>query len=149
MTGRFPSNNDPNLQNIPIRTPEGHACEAFVVRPGSFRSPETISSQIELRIMAHLSGDEAFAARLTDGQDAPCHGGRGVQPEPEQVSSEQRRYAKVINFGLILRHERLWPGQEPSTSRPKAAAAYIDRLFPAVTPASSATDETMQMAKAQ
>ena len=101
VTGRL-SSNDPNLQNIPIRTPEGRRVrEAFVAPPGCVIASADYS-QIELRIMAHLSGDEALLHAFTAGLDV--HRATAAEVfgvEPDQVSSEQRRYAKVINFGLI------------------------------------------------
>ncbi|WP_348706239.1 DNA polymerase I, partial [Acidovorax soli] len=101
VTGRL-SSNDPNLQNIPIRTAEGRRVrEAFVAAPGCVIASADYS-QIELRIMAHISGDEALLRAFTDGLDVH----RATAAEVfgvavDQVSSEQRRYAKVINFGLI------------------------------------------------
>ncbi|MES2423634.1 MAG: DNA polymerase I, partial [Pseudomonadota bacterium] len=101
VTGRL-SSNDPNLQNIPIRTAEGRRVrEAFVAPAGSVIASADYS-QIELRIMAHISGDEALLRAFTEGMDVH----RATAAEvfgvaTDQVSSEQRRYAKVINFGLI------------------------------------------------
>ncbi|TXH91044.1 MAG: DNA polymerase I [Rhodoferax sp.] len=101
VTGRL-SSNDPNLQNIPIRTAEGRRVrEAFVAPEGSVIASADYS-QIELRIMAHLSGDEALLRAFREGHDVH----RATAAEVfgvalDAVSSEQRRYAKVINFGLI------------------------------------------------
>jgi DNA polymerase-1 len=101
VTGRL-SSNDPNLQNIPIRTAEGRRVrEAFVAPPGSVIASADYS-QIELRIMAHISGDESLLRAFTEGLDV--HRATAAEVfgvEVAQVSSEQRRYAKVINFGLI------------------------------------------------
>jgi len=101
VTGRLASS-DPNLQNIPVRSPEGRRIrEAFIAPPGS-RIIAADYSQIELRIMAHLSGDESLLRAFAAGEDvhrATASEVFGVAPE--EVSSEQRRYAKVINFGLI------------------------------------------------
>src|ERR1039457_6464454 len=101
VTGRL-SSNDPNLQNIPIRTAEGRRIrEAFIAPPGaSILSADY--SQIELRIMAHISGDAGLLAAFGEGVDvhrATASEVFGVAVP--DVSSEQRRYAKVINFGLI------------------------------------------------
>ena len=101
VTGRL-SSNEPNLQNIPIRTPEGRRVrEAFVAPPGSLIASADYS-QIELRIMAHISGDEALLNAFKTGIDV--HRATAAEVfgvSVDQVSSEQRRYAKVINFGLI------------------------------------------------
>ena len=101
VTGRL-SSNEPNLQNIPIRTPEGRRVrEAFVAPPGSLIASADYS-QIELRIMAHISGDAALLNAFKTGIDV--HRATAAEVfgvSVDQVSSEQRRYAKVINFGLI------------------------------------------------
>ncbi|MEQ1537154.1 MAG: DNA polymerase I, partial [Burkholderiaceae bacterium] len=101
VTGRL-SSNDPNLQNIPVKTAEGRRVrEAFVAAPGHVIASADYS-QIELRIMAHISGDASLLLAFHDGMDvhrATAAEVFGVQTH--EVSSEQRRYAKVINFGLI------------------------------------------------
>ncbi|MEO8299695.1 MAG: DNA polymerase I, partial [Burkholderiales bacterium] len=101
VTGRL-SSNDPNLQNIPIRTPEGRRVrEAFIAPPGC-RILSADYSQIELRLMAHISGDANLTRAFTEGQDV--HRATAAEVfglRPEDVSTEQRRYAKTINFGLI------------------------------------------------
>ena len=101
VTGRL-SSNDPNLQNIPIRTPEGRRVrEAFIAPPGH-RIVSADYSQIELRIMAHISGDEGLLRAFAEGIDVHRATASEVFGVPVgEVSSEQRRYAKVINFGLI------------------------------------------------
>ncbi len=128
VTGRL-SSNDPNLQNIPVRTPEGRRVrEAFVAPAGSLIASADYS-QIELRIMAHLSGDEALLRAFTDGLDVH----RATAAEVfgvalDQVSSEQRRYAKVINFGLIYGMSSFGLARNLGIET-KAAAAYIDKYF--------------------
>jgi len=148
VTGRL-SSNDPNLQNIPIRTPEGRRVrEAFVAPPGRLIASADYS-QIELRIMAHLSGDEALLRAFTDGQDV--HRATAAEVfslEPEQVSSEQRRYAKVINFGLIYGMSAFGLAKNLGIET-KAAAAYIDRYFQRYPGVKRYMDETKQLAKAQ
>jgi len=128
VTGRL-SSNDPNLQNIPIRTAEGRRIrEAFIAPPGS-RILSADYSQIELRIMAHISGDAGLLAAFGEGVDvhrATASEVFGVTV-PE-VSSEQRRYAKVINFGLIYGMSAFGLAANLGIER-SAATAYIDRYF--------------------
>ncbi|HLB17286.1 MAG TPA: DNA polymerase I, partial [Burkholderiales bacterium] len=101
VTGRLASN-DPNLQNIPVRTPEGRRIrEAFVAPPGH-QIVSADYSQIELRIMAHISEDRGLLEAFARGED--IHRATAAEifgRDPREVSSEERRYAKVINFGLI------------------------------------------------
>ncbi|HET7061703.1 MAG TPA: DNA polymerase I, partial [Nitrosospira sp.] len=101
VTGRLASN-EPNLQNIPVRTAEGRRIrEAFIAPPG-YRIVSADYSQIELRIMAHISHDEGLLRAFGAGEDIHRATAAEVFGIPrEAVSSEQRRYAKVINFGLI------------------------------------------------
>jgi len=128
VTGRL-SSNDPNLQNIPIRTPEGRRVrEAFIAPPGH-HIVSADYSQIELRIMAHISGDEGLRRAFSEGMDVH----RATASEvfavaPEQVSAEQRRYAKTINFGLIYGMGAFGLAQNLGIER-NAAVAYIDRYF--------------------
>ena len=128
VTGRL-SSNDPNLQNIPIRTPEGRRVrEAFIAPPGH-RIVSADYSQIELRIMAHISSDEGLLRAFAEGIDvhrATASEVFGV-PVPE-VSSEQRRYAKVINFGLIYGMGAFGLASNLNIEQ-KAARDYIDRYF--------------------
>ncbi len=128
VTGRLASN-DPNLQNIPVRTTEGRRIrEAFIAPPGS----QIISadySQIELRIMAHLSGDEGFLKAFAAGED--IHRATAAEifgVELADVTSEQRRYAKVINFGLIYGMSAFGLAGNLGIER-SAAASYIERYF--------------------
>jgi DNA polymerase-1 len=128
VTGRL-SSNDPNLQNIPIRTPEGRRIrEAFIAPPGS-RIVSADYSQIELRIMAHISGDEGLLRAFAAGEDvhrATASEVFGVAPA--EVSSEQRRYAKVINFGLIYGMSAFGLAANLGIDR-TAAKTYIERYF--------------------
>ncbi len=128
VTGRLASN-DPNLQNIPIRTAEGRRIrEAFIAPPGS-RIVSADYSQIELRIMAHISRDEnllrAFAAE-EDVHRATAAEIFGM--EPKDVGAEQRRYAKVINFGLIYGMSAFGLARQLGIER-AAAQQYMDRYF--------------------
>lgn len=101
ITGRLASNN-PNLQNIPIRTAEGRRVRRAFTAPQGSVIVSADYSQIELRIMAHLSGDKTLIAAFQNGEDVHRRTAAEVFGiVPENVSSEQRRYAKTINFGLI------------------------------------------------
>ncbi|HTE14325.1 MAG TPA: DNA polymerase I [Burkholderiales bacterium] len=128
VTGRL-SSNDPNLQNIPIRTAEGRRIrEAFIAPPGCVIISADYS-QIELRIMAHISQDENLLRAFAEGEDihrataAEIFGGT-----PTDVSSEQRRYAKVINFGLIYGMSAFGLARQLGLER-SAAAQYMERYF--------------------
>ncbi len=148
VTGRL-SSNDPNLQNIPIRTKEGRRVrEAFVAPPGhSILSADY--SQIELRIMAHISGDAGLLAAF--GGQIDVH--RATASEVfgvavEDVGAEQRRYAKVINFGLIYGMSAFGLAANLGIER-SAATAYIDRYFARYTGVKRYMDETKQAAREQ
>ncbi len=128
VTGRL-SSNDPNLQNIPIRTAEGRRIrEAFIASPGCVIMSADYS-QIELRIMAHISQDASLLKAFAAGEDihrataAEIFGGT-----PAEVSSEQRRYAKVINFGLIYGMSAFGLARQLGLER-GAAQQYMDRYF--------------------
>jgi DNA polymerase-1 len=128
VTGRL-SSNDPNLQNIPIRTAEGRRVrEAFIAPPGHVLVSADYS-QIELRIMAHISGDPGLTKAFAEGMDVH----RATAAEvfnlaPEAVTAEQRRYAKTINFGLIYGMGAFGLAQSLGIEQ-KAAKDYIERYF--------------------
>jgi DNA polymerase-1 len=128
VTGRLASN-DPNLQNIPIRTAEGRRVrEAFIAPPGHVILSADYS-QIELRIMAHISGDPGLLKAFSDGMDvhrATASEVFGI--EPGLVTSEQRRYAKTINFGLIYGMGAFGLASSLGIER-SAASNYIERYF--------------------
>jgi DNA polymerase I len=128
VTGRL-SSNDPNLQNIPIRTPEGRRIrEAFIAPPGHVIASADYS-QIELRIMAHISGDEGLTNAFAQGLDVHRATASEVFNAPlDAVSSEQRRYAKTINFGLIYGMGAFGLSQALGIEQ-KAAKDYIERYF--------------------
>jgi DNA polymerase-1 len=128
VTGRLASN-DPNLQNIPIRTPEGRRVrEAFVAPPGHVILSADYS-QIELRIMAHISEDPALLRAFAEGIDVHRATASEVFNVPlDGVSSEQRRYAKVINFGLIYGMGAFGLASNLGIEQ-KAAKDYIERYF--------------------
>jgi DNA polymerase I len=128
VTGRLASN-DPNLQNIPIRTAEGRRVrEAFIAPPGHVIVSADYS-QIELRIMAHISEDPGLLKAFAEGMDVH----RATASEvfgiaPGEVTSEQRRYAKTINFGLIYGMGAFGLASSLGIER-SAAATYIERYF--------------------
>ena len=128
VTGRL-SSNEPNLQNIPIRTAEGRRIrEAFIAPPGSVIVSADYS-QIELRIMAHLSGDKGLLTAFAEGRDIHTATAAEVfAVDLNAVSSEQRRYAKVINFGLIYGMSAFGLASQLGVER-GAAQQYMDRYF--------------------
>ncbi|MCS0629478.1 DNA polymerase I [Telluria mixta] len=146
ITGRLASN-DPNLQNIPVRTSEGRRIrEAFVAPAGSVIVSADYS-QIELRIMAHISEDEAMLRAFAAGED--IHRATAAEifgVPPEEVQSEQRRYAKVINFGLIYGMSAFGLAQNLGIER-GAASNYIERYFQRFAGVKRYMDETRLLAK--
>jgi DNA polymerase-1 len=148
VTGRL-SSNDPNLQNIPIRTPEGRRVrEAFVAPAGSIIASADYS-QIELRIMAHISDDAALLKAFHDGLDVH----RATAAEVfgvavDQVSSEQRRYAKVINFGLIYGMSAFGLARNLGIDN-TAAKNYIQRYFERYPGVKTYMETTRELAKSQ
>ena len=127
-TGRL-SSADPNLQNIPIRTPEGRRIRQAFVAPEGRRLLAADYSQIELRIMAHLSGDEGLVAAFADDQD--IHRATAAEvfgAALEGVTAEQRRSAKVINFGLMYGMSAFGLGRQLGIPRGEAQT-YVDLYF--------------------
>ncbi len=147
VTGRLASS-DPNLQNIPIRTAEGRRIrEAFIAPEGS-HIVSADYSQIELRIMAHISGDAAMLRAFADGVD--IHRATAAEifgVAPADVDNEQRRYAKVINFGLIYGMSAFGLAANLGIDR-TAAQNYIDRYFQRFSGVKQYMDETRLEAKA-
>ena len=127
-TGRL-SSSDPNLQNIPIRTEEGRKIrQAFVARPG-YRIVAADYSQIELRIMAHLSEDKGLLEAFAEGRD--IHTATAAEvfgTSLEKVTADQRRSAKAINFGLIYGMSAWGLARQLRIDRSQAQT-YIDRYF--------------------
>ncbi|MCP6696951.1 DNA polymerase I [Pseudomonas donghuensis] len=127
-TGRL-SSSDPNLQNIPIRTAEGRRIrQAFVAAPG-YKLLAADYSQIELRIMAHLAQDEGLLHAFRN--DLDVHRATAAEVfgvELEQVTTDQRRSAKAINFGLIYGMSAFGLAKQIGVDR-KQSQAYIDRYF--------------------
>jgi DNA polymerase I len=127
-TGRL-SSTDPNLQNIPIRSPEGRRIrQAFIAPPGQLLLAADYS-QIELRIMAHLSGDEGLLRAFAEDRD--IHQATAAEVfgvALDQVSGEQRRSAKAINFGLIYGMSAFGLARQLGIAR-AAAQSYVDLYF--------------------
>lgn len=148
VTGRLASN-DPNLQNIPIRTKEGRRIrEAFIAAPGN-KIVSADYSQIELRIMAHISGDENMLRAFAENIDIHRATASEVFGVPAaEVSTEQRRYAKVINFGLIYGMGVFGLAQAMGVER-GAAKNYIDRYFERFAGVARYMEDTRQQAKAR
>lgn len=128
VTGRLASS-DPNLQNIPVRTSEGRRIrEAFIAPPGH-KIVSADYSQIELRIMAHISQDEGLLKAFAAGEDIHRATAAEILGIPlDQVDQEQRRYAKVINFGLIYGMSEFGLASQLGIER-SAARAYMERYF--------------------
>ncbi|MEO8598750.1 MAG: DNA polymerase I [bacterium] len=148
VTGRLASN-DPNLQNIPIRSVEGRRIrEAFIAPAGSVIVSADYS-QIELRIMAHLSGDANMLRAFAAGED--IHRATAAEifgVTPLEVSSEQRRYAKVINFGLIYGMSAFGLAGNLGIER-AAAQQYIDKYFARFSGVKRFMDDTKLEAKSR
>ncbi|MEI8029640.1 MAG: DNA polymerase I [Comamonadaceae bacterium] len=148
VTGRL-SSNDPNLQNIPIRTAEGRRVREAFVAPAGCVIASADYSQIELRIMAHISGDAALLLAFHDGMDV--HRATAAEVfgvSTAEVTSEQRRYAKVINFGLIYGMSAYGLARALSIDN-TAAKNYIERYFERYPGVKMYMDQTRQSAKAQ
>jgi len=148
VTGRL-SSSDPNLQNIPIRTAEGRRIrEAFIAPPGC-RIVSADYSQIELRIMAHISGDEGLLAAFAAGEDIHRATASEVFGVPlGEVSGEQRRYAKVINFGLIYGMGDYGLATNLGIDR-STAKSFIERYFTRYPGVRRYMDRTRDEAKRQ
>ena len=147
-TGRL-SSTDPNLQNIPIRTEEGRRVrKAFVTEPGSLMIAADYS-QIELRIMAHLSEDSGLVSAFNEGLDV--HKATAAEVfgvSAEAVTTDQRRSAKAINFGLIYGMSAFGLARQLNIAR-QDAQTYIDRYFERYPGVRSYMDETRQKAAEQ
>jgi len=147
-TGRL-SSSDPNLQNIPVRSEEGRRIrQAFIAPPGNVLLAADYS-QIELRIMAHLSSDKGLLAAFSAGEDVH----RATAAEvfgvaPEMVSSDQRRSAKAINFGLIYGMSAFGLARQLGIAR-GAAQEYIDRYFERYPGVQAYMEATREQARSQ
>jgi DNA polymerase-1 len=145
-TGRL-SSTDPNLQNIPIRTEEGRRVrQAFIARTG-YKIVAADYSQIELRIMAHLSGDKGLLNAFAEGQDIHTATASEVFDTPvTQVSIEQRRNAKAINFGLIYGMSAFGLSKQLNIPR-HDAQKYMDLYFERYPSVLTYMQDTRQVAK--
>jgi len=146
VTGRLASN-DPNLQNIPVRTAEGRRIrEAFIAPPGSVIISADYS-QIELRIMAHISEDANLLRAFEAGEDIHRATASEMFGRPlKEVTSEERRYAKTINFGLIYGMQAFGLAQQMGIER-ATAQAYIQSYFTRYPGVKRYMDETRVRAK--
>jgi len=148
VTGRLAST-DPNLQNIPVRTAEGRRIREAFVAPAGSHIVSADYSQIELRIMAHISGDRNLLRAFAAGEDVH----RATAAEvfgvaPDDVSNEQRRYAKVINFGLIYGMSAFGLARQLGIER-GAAQNYIQRYFERYPGVDRYMQETRETARRQ
>ena len=147
-TGRL-SSSDPNLQNIPVRKAEGRRIRQAFIAPAGYRVVAADYSQIELRIMAHLSGDEGLLSAFRDGLDVH----RATAAEVfgtalDEVSDEQRRKAKVINFGLIYGMSAFGLAKQLHLGR-REAQDYIDLYFERYPGVQAYMDDTQALAHEQ
>ena len=127
-TGRLSSSN-PNLQNIPVRTVEGRRIRQAFIAPEGCKIVSADYSQIELRILAHLSGDKALIEAFKSGEDVHVRTASDIFGVfPEMVNADMRRQAKVINFGIIYGMSPFGLSRELGISQ-KQARAYIDAYF--------------------
>ncbi len=148
ITGRLASS-DPNLQNIPVRTSEGRRIREAFIAPNGNVIVSADYSQIELRIMAHLSQDSGMLQAFANNED--IHRATAAEifgVEREAVDSEQRRYAKVINFGLIYGMSSFGLAKNLGIER-SAAASYIERYFARYPGVRAYMDNTRALAKQQ
>jgi len=148
VTGRLASS-DPNLQNIPVRTAEGRRIrEAFIAPPGHVLVSADYS-QIELRIMAHLSQDPALLKAFHEGQDIHrATAGEIFGVKPADVTTDQRRYIKAVNFGLIYGMGAFGLAQQLGIER-GAAQQFIDKYFARYPGVAEYMQRTRELARGQ
>jgi DNA polymerase-1 len=147
-TGRL-SSTEPNLQNIPIRNEEGRRIRQAFIAPKGYVIVAADYSQIELRIMAHLSGDEGLLKAFAAGED--IHRATAAEVfgiENDKVTSEQRRSAKAINFGLIYGMSAFGLARQLDIERAEAQT-YIDLYFSRYPGVKKYMDETRELARQQ
>jgi DNA polymerase-1 len=147
-TGRL-SSSDPNLQNIPIRTEEGRRIRQAFIAPQGYRIVAADYSQIELRIMAHLSADPGLLKAFKEGQDVHRATAAEVfEVGLEEVSGDQRRKAKAINFGLIYGMSAFGLARQLHLGRGEAQQ-YIERYFERYPGVAQYMDRTRALAREQ
>ncbi|WP_104041259.1 DNA polymerase I [Vibrio hyugaensis] len=147
-TGRL-SSTDPNLQNIPIRNEEGRRIRQAFIAPTGYKILAVDYSQIELRIMAHLSGDQALLDAFRDGKDIHAATAAEIMGVSiDQVSSEQRRRAKAVNFGLIYGMSAFGLAKQLGIPRGEAQA-YMDKYFERYPGVMQYMEDTRSTASAQ
>jgi DNA polymerase-1 len=147
-TGRL-SSSDPNLQNIPIRTEEGRRIRQAFIAPDGYRILAADYSQIELRIMAHMSGDAGLLKAFKEGRDVhKATAAEVFEVDLEEVSGDQRRKAKAINFGLIYGMSAFGLAKQLHLGR-KEAQQYIDRYFERYPGVQDYMDRTRALAREQ
>jgi DNA polymerase-1 len=147
-TGRL-SSSEPNLQNIPVRTAEGRRIRQAFIAPEGSKLAAADYSQIELRIMAHLSADENLLRAFANGED--IHSATAAEVfgvTLKNVTSDQRRSAKAINFGLIYGMSAFGLGRQLGIPR-KEAQSYIDRYFTRYPGVRKYMDNTREKARDQ
>jgi len=146
QTGRL-SSTDPNLQNIPIRRAEGRRIRQAFIAPAGHVLMAADYSQIELRIMAHLSGDEGLLAAFAEDRDVHQATAAEVFGMPlAEVTADQRRAAKTINFGLIYGMSPFGLARQLGIER-SAAASYVERYFQRYPGVRRFMDETRKQAR--
>ena len=147
-TGRL-SSSDPNLQNIPIRTAEGRRIRQAFIAPAGYRIVAADYSQIELRIMAHLSGDKGLLKAFREGLDVHRATAAEVfETGADEVTDEQRRKAKAINFGLIYGMSAFGLARQLHLGRHEAQD-YIDLYFERYPGVKAYMDNTRSLAHEQ
>ena len=145
-TGRLSSSN-PNLQNIPVKTPEGRSIREAFIAPDGYKILASDYSQIELRIMAHLSQDTGLLAAFAEGLDVHSATAAEVfDTDLEHVTSEQRRHAKAVNFGLIYGMSRFGLAKQLNITNDEAAH-YIDTYFTRYPDVGTYMESTKEKAK--
>ncbi len=148
VTGRLAST-DPNLQNIPVRTAEGRRIREAFIAPPEHALVSADYSQIELRIMAHLSGDPSLLGAFAEGADIHRATAAEIFAVPmEQVSSEQRRYIKAVNFGLIYGMSAFGLAAQLNIER-GAAQQFIEKYFARYPGVAEYMRRTRELAHAQ